>query len=844
MSTNERCYLYKSEATEGHTLTKTFSIRRRIAEISLLSLAVSFGAVAPALSQTAQPTASTATPVTTTPPIETIVVIGTRARLRSITDSPVPVDVFGASQLQSTGAIAGELGAALSTVAPSFNFPRQSNSGTSDHIRAGQLRGLNPDQMLVLVNGKRQHNSAVVNSETKIGRGTAAFDFNTVPLSAVKRVEVLRDGAGAQYGSDAIAGVVNIVLDNAPKGGSASLTVGGHLTNVAPIDKNVSDGQTLHVDGSYGFEHSRGFVRVGFEGTTREATNRAGFDTIPFFIDDTQANRALRGKVNYALGDPASRGINVWFNSQTAVGSYIFYGFATLGSKTSEGSLFFRYPDGFDNIASIYPNGFLPISTGKNFDYSGSSGVRGDIAGWSLDASLTTGINKFTYGAKNSLNASLGATSPTTFRSGQFQYNQTSLNLDLTRDVNFGGSGAPWTLAVGAELRNERFQSRRGDLSSYTAGPVDLAIGAQGSPGLTPEDEAKITRDVGALYADISTNLTRNFFVDFAARVENYSDFGTEASGKAAFLFRATDAVSVRGSVSNSIRAPGLQQIGFSDTTLNFGDNRALVRTRTLPVSSPLAIALGAKPLDAEKSVNYALGGSINTGGFSLTVDAFQIDIKDRITLSDRFFGDGIAAFIASRPGGAGIASVRFFTNAADTQTRGVDVIARQSFQAFSGRMTLELAGTFAETKITSLQSTPAQLRAFDPTFALVGVEERNTINDAAPKSKIVGSVGWRGGNWSLLTRVSHYGEATRVFNFGGGFEPSQTYSAKTQVDGEVEYALNDNLSVAIGGSNLFDEYPDLSSDDINYFGNLPYDFLSPIGVNGRYVYGRIKIKL
>jgi iron complex outermembrane recepter protein len=327
--------------------------------------------------------------------------------------------------------------------------------------------------------------------------------------------------------------------------------------------------------------------------------------------------------------------------------------------------------------------------------------------------------------------------------------------------------------------------------------------------------------------------------------VENYSDFGTEASGKAAFLFRANDALSLRGSVSNSIRAPGLQQIGFSDTTLNFGNNRALIRTRTLPVSSPLARALGAKDLDAEKSVNYAIGGSFTPGGgFSVTVDAFQIDIKDRITLSDRFFGDPIAAFIQSRPGGAGIASVRFFTNAADTQTRGVDVIARQSFRALSGRITLELAGTFAETKITRLQATPAQLRAIDSTFALVGVEERNTINDAAPKSKIVGSLTWTGANVSLLTRISHYGEASRVFNFGGGFEPSQTYSAETQVDVEAEYRLNDKLSFAIGASNLFDEYPDLSSDDINYFGNLPYDILSPIGINGRYVYGRIKIKL
>ena len=810
-----------------------------VRDASLLALAVALSAVSPALAQTTTP------PTPTAVPTETIIVTGTRARLRSLADSPVPVDIFGAGQLQSSGAVGGELGAALAAVAPSFGFPRQSNSGTSDHVRAGQLRGLNPDQMLVLVNGKRRHSSAVVNSETKIGRGTAAVDFNTIPLSAVKRIEVLRDGAGAQYGSDAIAGVVNIILDDAPTGGHASITAGAHVTQVAPIDQQLTDGQTVQFDASYGIKTTRGFFRAGIEATSREATNRAGFDQIPFFIDSTPANLARAGKVNYSEGDPASQGLTIWTNSEMRFGDATLYSFSTLGSKNTEGSLFFRYPDGFDNIASIYPAGFKPISTGKNLDFSGTSGVRGALGGWDIDASLTNGQNKFTYGAKNSLNASLGINSPTTFRSGRYEFGQTSANLDASRPFRLGQGGPEWTLVAGFEVRHERFQSRRGDAASYVAGPVNLAIGAQGSPGLTPEDEAKISRDVFSVYAGASANLTSKLFVDVAARAENFSDFGTEVTGKSAFLYRATEGLSVRGSVSNSIRAPGLQQIGFSDTTLNFGNNRALVRTRTLPVAAPIAQALGAKSLQAEKSVNYALGGSFtNSGGFSLTVDAFQIEIKDRITLSDRFFGDAIEAFVSRQPGGAGIASVRFFTNAADTRTKGVDVIARQTLDAFSGRLTLELAGTWAETQITRLQATPARLRAFDPTFRLVGVEEVNTIEDAAPKSKIVGSVTWKGEKLSLLGRASYFGEATRVFNFGGGFEPSQTYSGETQIDVEAEYALNDSLSFAVGASNLFDGYPDLSSDDINYFGNLPYDILSPLGINGRYIYGRIRIKL
>lgn len=802
-----------------------------------MALLASFGAFAPAFAQT------TPAPAPAAVPVETIIVTGTRARIRSLADSPVPVDIFGASQLQATGAVGGELGAALAAVAPSFGFPRQSNSGTSDHVRAGQLRGLNPDQLLVLVNGKRRHSSAVVNSETKIGRGTAAVDFNTIPLSAVKRIEVLRDGAGAQYGSDAIAGVVNVILDDAPTGGHASITVGGHVTDVAPTDNQVSDGQTVQFDGSFGFTHKRGFARVGIDAISREATNRAGFDQFPFFIDPTPANLARKGKINYSEGDPATLGVNLWFNSEARFGDVTLYGFTTLGGRNTEGSLFYRYPDGFDNVASIYPNGFKPISTGKNLDFSGTNGLRGTFGGWDIDASLTSGLNRFTYGAKNSLNASLGTASPTTFKSGRYEFGQTALNLDATRAFTLGQGGPDWTVSAGAEWRHERFKSRRGDAASYAAGPLNLAIGAQGSPGLTPEDEAKISRDVGSLYVGASANVTKALFIDLAARAENFSDFGTEVTGKGAFLLRATDGLSLRGSVSNSIRAPGLQQIGFSDTTLNFGNNRALVRTRTLPVASPIAQALGAKKLEAEKSINYALGGSFSSqSAFSLTVDVFQIEIKDRITLSDRFFGDAIEAFVASRPGGAGTASVRFFTNAADTRTKGVDIIARQILDALGGRMTLELGGTWAETQITRLQATPAQLRAFDPTFRLVGVEEVNTIESAAPKSKIVGSVTWKGDKLSLLGRASYFGEATRVFNFGGGFEPSQTYSAETQVDVEGTYAFNDSVSVSLGASNLFDGYPDLSSDDINYFGNLPYDILSPIGINGRYLYGRVKV--
>jgi iron complex outermembrane recepter protein len=775
---------------------------------------------------------------------EIIIVTGSRAPLRSLTDSPVPVDVFQASSLRSSGAVAGELGQAIATVAPSFGFLRQSNSGSSDHVRAGQLRGLSPDQLLVLVNGRRRHTSAIVNSETKIGRGTAAVDFNTLPLGAVKRVEVLRDGAGALYGSDAVAGVINVILDDTPTGFNASITHGLHITDVAPISKSLQDGRTTNLDASLGLQLFGGFVRAGLDGKVRDATNRSGFDLVPFFVPQTPANLATAGARNYVEGDPETEDLNLWYNSETKFLGLDIYGFGTLGSRKTEGGAFFRYPDGSDNVRAIYPNGFRPITTGENLDWSTTSGLRHAIWGWDIDASLTRGFNRFEYGVKNSLNASLGPASPRSFKSGRFEFAQSTGNLDARRMIKSESTGVLVNLAVGGEIRNERFRARRGDEASFAAGAVNGAIGAQGAPGLTPADEAKLNRDVFSVYGNVSAELNSRLFADVAVRFEDYSDFGSTTSGKLAARFEATEALSFRGSASNSIRAPGLQQIGFSDTTVNFGQNRTLVQTRTLPTTNPVARALGAKPLEPETSVNYSVGAVLAFGGqTTITLDAFQIEVADRITLSDRFFGNSIAAFIGAQPGGAGIGSVRFFTNAVDTRTNGADLVIRHTRPLWNGKLGLELAATWAETEITDFAPTPAALRAFDPTFRLVGVEEVNTIESAAPKSKIVATSTWQGDKLRLLARVSHFGEATRVFNFGGGFEPSQTYSAETQVDVEGEIQLRPGVSFALGALNLFDAYPDLSSDLINFFGNLPYDILSPVGINGRYVYGTVKLK-
>lgn len=776
--------------------------------------------------------------------VEEFVVTGVRVNDRTALSSPVPIDSLLAADLRQAGFIGNEMGQAISVLVPSFNFPRQSNSGTSDHIRAGQLRGMSPDQLLVLVNGKRRHISAVVNTETKIGRGTAAVDFNTIPLGAISRIEILRDGAGAQYGSDAIAGVVNVIMNDDPSGVHFNATYGLHHTSLDPIDRTLTDGETIALDGDMGFAlGAEGFLRIGVEYVNRNATNRAGFDQIPFFIPQTADNLALQGQRNYTMGDPASEDIKLWFNGAVSVGEFTVYGFGTYAERNTDGATFFRYPDESRNVKAIYPNGFLPITTGENDDIALTSGMRGDWGDWRLDNSVTYGRNEFTYGVKNSLNASLGAASPTAFTSGTYRFSQLTVNADATRTMEPAFLDSAVVVSLGMEYRREWFETVAGDPASFAAGPFDQDIGAQGAPGLTPADEVDASRNVYGAYLDLSSDVTDRLFVSLAGRYEYYDGFGSSATGKASASYQLIPGLLLRGAVSNNLRAPALSQLFFSDRTINFGDNRTLVTTRTLPVDSSIAQALGGQDLKPERSFNLNVGVAGRLAdSLSFTLDAYRIRVNNRITLSDRLFGAALTDFVQSLPGGAGVQSVRFFTNAVDTRTLGIDFVANYERSVLSGQYNLTLGYSYAKTDIVSFADTPGQLLALDPSLRLIGVEEINTIEEAAPRSKLIVTNTWEDDHWRLLGRVSYYGSAVRVFNFGGGFEPRQKYGSEISVDGEIVFKLNQSASLAIGGVNLLDNYPDLSSPDINFFGNLPYDILSPIGVNGRYLYTRLSL--
>lgn len=796
-------------------------------------------AIALALAIPASALAQPAAPATT---LDQVIVTGTRASDRTVLESTSPVDVLGADDLRRAGGPAGELGSALQALLPSFNFPRQSNSGGADHVRAAQLRGLSPDQVLVLVNGRRRHTSALVSTGSKIGRGTTPVDFNAIPINAVARIEVLRDGAGAQYGSDAVAGVVNIILAEGAGGGALEAGYGLHHTRLEPIDRRLTDGHTAHLNGQVGTAlGDGGFLRVGAGYQERGATNRAGFDQVPPW-DQVPANLATRGRRNYHLGDGDSGQLDAWFNAELPLGAGdILYGFGTWHQRDTEGANYFRYPQGEANWPEVYPDGFRPVSVGENLDVAVVAGVRGQLGDWDYDASLNHGRNDFTFRLRDSLNASLGPASPTRFRTGDYAFDQTLANLDLSR--NFAGGTADHTLALGTEFRTEHYRTGAGDPASYAIGPYSgRPAGAQAGGGLTPQDQANLRRDVASAYAALSSSLGDALTTDLSARYEHYEDFGSQFTGKLAARYAFTPDFAVRGAVSSNFRAPSLAQVGYESTSTGYNAAGQIVQGRLLSVNNPIARALGASDLRPEESLNFSLGFTARIGKhLDLALDLFQISIDDRVALSEAVTGDALTAFVDANFEVARLESAQYFVNAADTRTRGAELVANWRATVAGGQLLLTAAWSYARTGLEDIVATPAQLAALDPAYVLFGVEESNTLTDAAPRTRAQLGASWAGQRWNLQSRLQRHGSAQRVFNFGGGYEPQQRYAAEWQLDAEVEYAFSTRWSLAVGGSNLTDEYPDRSNEDIHYFGNLPYDVLSPIGSNGRYWYSRVR---
>ncbi|MDQ3029882.1 MAG: TonB-dependent receptor, partial [Actinomycetota bacterium] len=567
--------------------------------------------------------------------LQELAVVGTRGAERTSTEAPVPVDVLTAVEIKQTGRT--ETSQIIQALAPSFNFPRATVSDGTDHTRPATLRGLSPDQVLVLVNGKRRHASALINVNNSIGRGSGMVDLNAIPASAIERIEILRDGAAAQYGSDAIAGVINIILkEGSPN--ELSTTFGQTVE---------SDGGVIQGAGNYALAvGGDGVLQIAAEYRNRGFTNRSAADLRTQYLagDPRNSDPTLNGQINHRQGDADTEDAGLFLNLAKPVADgteFYFFGGGTIRSGESAG--FWRRALDDRTVRSIYPNGFLPLIGTKISDFSGVAGLRGDRAGWRWDLSADYGRNLFHFDVRNSANVTLGAASPTEFYAGTLKSDQFTANLDVAKSFPLG-LASPLNVAVGGEFRRDGYHITEGEPDSYRDGGVPIldgpnvgtqgAPGAQVFPGFRPGDATDQSRNNVAGYVDLEAQVVRKVLIGVAGRVENYSDFGSTTDGKVTARFEPIPGFAVRGAVSTGFKAPSLGQSFFSATSTNF-INGIPFENRTFPVTTPVAQALGASELTAETSQNYSFGVALNpVKNLSVTADYYQILIDDRIVFT------------------------------------------------------------------------------------------------------------------------------------------------------------------------------------------------------------------
>jgi iron complex outermembrane receptor protein len=787
----------------------------------------------------------------------TVVVTGTRVANRTVLDTASPVDVISADTLKNSGTT--EINQALSVALPSLNFPRPALADGTDTVRPATLRGMAPDQTLVLVNSKRRHSSSLVNLNATIGRGSSAVDLNTIPTAIVRNIEVLRDGAAAQYGSDAISGVINLRLRTDRTGGEATVNYGARLTEynllnaagpagstwTAPASRERTDGQSAAFSVWKGLAWGEtGYVTIAAEYKDQAHTERSGYDMRQQYglvggAFDPRENTINRFSAWY--GEPEMKQSTLFVNAGNDLGNGVkVYGWASYQKREASSGGFFRLPNDARNIPSIYPNGFLPIISPTVDDYSATGGVTWTLGEWDMDASLGFGKNKMQFQIENTLNRSIGPTSKTDFDAGGFSYAQTVLNLTGVRKVEMGSLASPLNIAVGAELRNEAYELFAGEPDSYRYGGVVLANGtpaapgAQVFPGFRPANAVDTSRSSFAAFTDLEANLTPEFLASVAIRGEHYTDFGNSLAGKFAGRYDFNKQFALRGSVQNGFRAPSPQQQNFTSTSTNFIDGVPYEITTFKP-TDPVAVALGAQPLKAEKSVNLSLGGVLRMNTVSLTVDAYQIKVRDRIVLSENLTSTAVRNFITSQ-GFIGVGGGRFFINGVETTTKGVDVVLAMPYNAGAiGRFDFTVAGNVTSTDVTKVPTT-SQLAALSPAPVLFDRVNVLTLERGQPKNKLNASATWNLAQMGATLRATRYGE---VLSPGTTAALDFVMRPRTTVDLEGRYAFTPKMMLAVGAENLFDQYPETLPPALNTTGNAPFSNYAPFGRAGRYVYAR-----
>lgn len=819
--------------------------------------------------------------------LENVVVLGSRSAPRSRMDTPVPVDVVDIQKLTANVAQVS-VNQILNFVAPSFTSNVMSLTDATDHIDPASLRGLGPDQVLVLINGKRRHTTSVININGSLGKGSVGTDLNAIPTSAIKRIEILRDGASAQYGSDAIAGVINIILNSDVNKLSASVSGGGF----AGKHSDGLDGETVQANVNYGvaLNDKGGFLNLSGSFDFRDFASR----TTPYrgviftdynnpelypnptgvdITDEELIRRGLdRGDFVPNIGQSKNRGGSLFFNSVIPVAEEAeVYAFGGLNYRNGTSTAFYRTPRQLtQNNATIYPNGFLPEINTNNLDQSFAVGIRGNLGAWKADFSNNFGRNAVEFATRNTLNASMLNASPTSFESGGYDFTQNTTNLDFSRF--FEGALSGINVAFGFENRFEKYKINPGEEASYVnygnainAGTAENPVyipsptgniptrfaangspyagGAQGFPGISADNLTNETRTSIAGYADVEVNVTDKFLLDGAVRFENYSDFGSTLNGKLAARYKFSDAFLLRGAVNTGFRAPSLHQRYFNSTSTVFIDG-AFVESGTFANDSRVAQLLGIPKLKEETSDSYSLGFTSNLGKFKITVDGYLVNINDRVIYTGQFSGSNAPnatpqdreLYDLLRLANA--TTARFFANAVDTRTMGIDAVFSYSTPLGNGIFRADLANTFTKTEIVGDVHASPLLVGKESTY--LDQASRILIERVTPRIKTNLSLDYSWNKWNAFVRNVYFGEIQQPTNVEAN---RQTLPGRVVTDLGLGYNLIKNLKLTVGANNVFDVYPAqllLSSQGTS---GILYPNQAPqFGFLGRYVFTRLAL--
>jgi len=801
--------------------------------------------------------------------VERIIVTGSRRNDRTVSESSVPVDIINIEDMVTTGQM--EVSQILTTLIPSFNYPNSAIADGTDHSRPAVLRGLAPDHTLVLINGKRRHSSALLNLNGTVGRGSTAVDLNTIPTSAIKSIEVLRDGAAAQYGSDAIAGVINIILKD-EVGGSLSATYGEYNTQMAGVaqltgvsadangdlafatgsDRKLTDGGITTIAGDWGTEIGEtGFLNLAFESRSRDASQRSGFDPREQYarIDDGSENGALDpreltfDRYNHKYGKADVEDLSIFFNmgfnlSETTE----LYSFGSYADREGLSGGFYRRAKDSRNVLSVYENGFLPHIGSDVTDTAFNIGVKGENNDWNWDLSASLGKNDFSFNVQNSINTSLGVDSPTEFENGSLVYKQSIVNATANTMKDWGLTNEVF-VAIGAEYRKENYEIIAGEEASYITkldgdGNPIAAGGAQVLSGFSPASAVDESRNNIALFVELDTDISDEFNVAYAGRYEDYSDFGSTFTSKLAARYAVTDELAFRGAISSGFRAPSLAQTSYKSIATVFADGIPS-EVGLFPVNDPAAVALGATELTAEKSINSTIGFVYESGDFNLTVDAYHITIDDRIVLSENLSGDAVKAILVTA-GEVNTTRARYFTNAIDTTTKGLDIVATYDYDLNDyGSLRLSAAINFNDTEVTNIKDNPAELSALGDSYKVFSDREVTRFELGTPKSKYNLSAMWKFDDLSVNLRATRYGE---VVDASSNVDNHEVLAPKWITDLDASYQVTESVSLAIGVNNLFDQYPQDTVSNVgqsNFNQIFPYSGFSAYGADGRFVYAR-----